>query len=625
MIKLAVLDSILKKYTRQGMIAAADYQFKTAYNTKGEAFVGDLEFKNFGQIPSDDMKFYMQEGYNNFSAVSASLPVKKQFDPMSLPQGLVLYTGFFSTEAAIGVDTSKSKVTSIFTRSETILRELFKEGAFEDSYTKEDLDTDIEKLEKKIGTGIEKGALSFARLDLINAMSDAAIFKITLPNFRTDIGDTLKFYPYGVFPYLANLMKETVKDNAKTVMQNLQDGNIKVRKISFTDKAVKVLYKGFESTMVENKIRKAKPGWDVLSLNIKAYNLEGSLYSKGYTNINLEDMLQISSCKLSEVDKTQYAVNYDELRKHFRASVNKWNLSHYNDFRGTDLNSYPTKDDKKEALMRWLESVDDITLYNIMKYQEELFGGDLEQKLDKVANDSPKEFKELEYVELPEDTEEKLKKVKEMLKNGVVRLAKTSKKSNKVSEVVCTNNGILLSRILGKNYVEKYESIGIKIQYLKNILEKTNLIDDFSELEKKIYAMGINNYMDVSTLDKAAFEATVVENKVIEDEVTKELMIEYAKELKSKGKSDAEIDAELSLPNTEKKFRNKAKTTGVFKPYLQSASAIEGSKDNVRETSGGNPNIVRYKKVYADSEKDFYGSVDIENIISVEYAELGKK
>lgn len=629
MIKLSILDSILKKHTRQSMIAAADYQFKIAYNAKGEAFVGDIEFKDFGQIPADDMRFYMQEGYKNLSAVSASLPVKKQFDPMTLPQGFVLYTGFFGTEAAIGIDTAKSKNLSVFTRSEKILRELFKEGAFDTTYTQDDLEKDIEKLEKKIGTGIAKGALSFARLDLINAMKDTALFKLTVPNFRTDVGETLKFYPYGVFPYLAGLMKETVKDNAITVMQNMQEGSVKVRKISFTDKAVKVLYKGFEKTMIDNKIKKVNPGWDALSLNIKAYNLEGSLYSTGYTNINLEDIIQITSCKLGEVDKTQYAVNYDDLKGHFRTCVNnRWKTDDFLAFKGLDLSSYATNQDRKDAAMVWVKNVDNVNLYNIMAAQPELFG-DVVESLSERERRSPKEFKKLEYVELPEDKDAKLDKVKEMLRNGVVKLTKTSKKSNKVSEVICTTNGILLSRILGKNYVENYESVGIKLQYLKNILNKTNMIDNVTQLEDKIYSMGLNNYMNVADIDKSSFEATALENKAIEDAKTAELLSETVKEmtvkLKAKGRTDAQIQEEVTAPKIEKRCREKAKTVGTYKPYLQAISAVDGGKENVREMTGGNPYLVKYKKVYAENDKDFYGSVDIDNVIGVEYAELGKK
>lgn len=629
MIKLSTLDNILKKSTRQGLIKVADYQFKTAYNTPGEAFVGDLGYKNYTQLPTDDLNFYMQEGYNNLSAVSMSLPKKKQFDPMTLPQAFVLYTGFLGKEAAIGVDTVKGRSSAIYTRNESILRELFKEGAFEDTYTIDDLEKDIGKMNKKVATGLDKGSLAYARLDLINAMKNTAVFKITLPNFRTDFGEALKFYPYGVFPYLATLMKETVKDNAITVFQSEDDGSTKVRSVSFTDKAVKVLYRGFEPVLVENKLRKVTPGWDVLSLDIKAYNLEASLYSQGYTGIHLEDTLQITSCKLSDIDKTQYMVNYDELKKHFIASVNKWNLPHYDEFKGMDLSGYATKEDKRNALSPWLKEIDGEVLYNIMKAQEHLFGGDLVERLDKVSNNSPKEFKKLEYIELPEDKDEKTALVKDMLKKGIVKLSRTSKKSNKVTEVVCTNNGVLLSRILGKNYIENYESPGIKIRYLVRMLTLTNLIDNVKQLEDKLYSMDLNNYMNVGDIDSAAFEATAVQNKAIEDKRTAELLaieIQSIKEkMQKKGASDAEIQKEITAPKVEKRCRDKAKGENIYTPYAQAVNVIKGGEDNVRDTtSQDSPYLIRYRKVYAENAKDFHRSIDIDNVVAVEYAELGK-
>lgn len=599
MIKIAKMHEVIMttalsekdKVVRDYFVAKAVQQFGEGLKGGGKVpYVQNVLLSGMDNITN----YLVQKGTDNLNTVNATLKGAKKFDVDALSDEYKYLTGLLSFEVLIGRDraNTEERSVSLYTRNEKLIRALAKEGAFS-SLSAGDVDKKLEDIEKKLGTAplAKDGAsLTYIRIDFEEVSANEVSLSIVIPKFRPNIAE-LEFYSYPAFSVLAGEIVKVVKSKSILVQLQTSEG-IKERKVAFTADKVNALYKGFEPKMVQKKLKSAKPGWDIVGYNLKGYNLESSLYERGYTAIALEDIVHIGDLALSDVDKTQYAVNYDDLKGIFKTSVKRWTLANYESFAGLDTSEYPLKAGKEEAAIKWVEGVGHKELYTLMSAQPELFG-DVVERLAAKDKINPKVLKQLEEVELVEDMEERKKQIDEMLSKGLCLIVKSNKKSNKQSESLASNNKVLLARMLGQNYIEKYESVGTKLAYLKNLMTKTHILKSKEEILAKVYEMGLNDYIDAEALSRQIDESILAQNQLVYDKKIQEGVAPKAAAL-AEG------------------------YTSVLTDGVSQVLADNTIRSSNRTAEG----LITYRKVYADSPESFYGSVNVRNVVGVWYAPM---
>lgn len=583
MITANKLVEILTKGYGAGDVATVENVFKVALEGNGEI----THLPHLLQLPKATIQEYIEEGKKEVQKIMVNETKPKQAILSNLTPQLYFLQGYLSKNVVIGFDTTKdisSRGASlgVYTASVERITELYNAGGIADKCGKEGMEKAIDVWEKKRAKALlaaaQEGGIGVAliRLDVVEIMGDSATFEPKNPqSFNLGVGKDFLMYPYVVYPYIAGKLKvlSNSQKGATTpyrVIQIKKEGEPKKRIMTFSEKLVKSTYKVCRPELVEDKLRSVRIGWDPFSLSIKAYNLESSLYGASYTVLRLEMLKNIKECSLAEVDKSQYDINYDAMHRVFLTRVQGWTLANYEHFEKVmpELAQIETKAAKQAHVIKRVGSLTDEELYRIMS--QKTFDGMF--SVDKGLMDrdrlTAKEMKNMKRVELSEDMVERAKQIQDMLQNGVVKIVRTSSKSSAEKVDYGTTSTALLKKILGKNYIEKYESAGIKLRYLEKLVDAEKITSS-AVLTKKIYDMELTKYVDMSKLDTAAYDR-------------------------------GDRSSALAM--------------------------LEEGKGNVREVKKANVDTqIRYRKVNPSSGRDYFKNLDVRHIISVSYGEIEKK
>lgn len=607
MIKIKDYESILKSVYNSEVLQTAAVVFKNSLQNQSPTNEYVKDFCQMG-LSQNVLQNYYNEGLSVLMPVVNS---KKKFDINQVSPEYIIYTGLLNHEFVIGYDTTKGMVTSIYTKNEQLLEKLFKSGAFEDEakYRKNMkalFGEGKQDFGNKVVTSFEKKSLAMARLDIDFVVGDEVALDFIVPSkFRDDYGSTLKLYPYCIFPYLSDSLIDFVSNSkegsfqergrkiaeirALTILSAEDEGNVKTRRVAFSaSEVVKAYRRGTylnvdqqeeAQTMLKNQIKKTVCKWDCLKLYLKGFNLEASLYAIPYTTIRFERIVNILPCGLRNIDTSQYMIDFDAMRRLFRARVNTWRLDDFKAFNKVlNTDSCMNIPERRQVIDSWSNNLEDSVLYNIMKDNRPLFEVNtngkvktIEEGLDDMYKQKPRAAKNLELIDLESDMKARVKQVKQLLKNGVCKIDSVSTRTGAPRSFLATNNDAVLSSAYGPNRLIAYESPKRAISSLIKMVEngKVSSYHNFVDKLHKAEIDGLVNYGSLSD-DSIEIQWITVLEEALEELETKD---------KGKGLGDGEKS---------------------------------------------NPYVVNFRRINADKSTEFYGAVDVRNIESIEFGEQKK-
>ena len=607
MIKIKEYENILKSVYHNDVLQTATNLFASALKNDNSTNLYVQDFLSMG-LPKSVLQQYYNEGLSVLMPVVNS---KKKLDISMVSDAYILYTGLLNSEFVIGYDTTKGMTTSIFTKSEILLEKLFKAGAFDNTEKyyknmKALFGEGKQEFGNKVVSSFEKNSLAMARLDIVGVVGDEVSLDLLIPSkFRIDYGSTFKLYPYTTFVSLSQSLidwvnnfkeksfqernKKVVDIRGITVMSAEEDGNVKTRRMAFkSDEVVKAYRRGNYTTMdaveeaqelLKNQIRKTTCKWDCLKLYLKGFNLEASLYSVPYSTIRFERLLKVSPCSLKDIDTSQYMIDFDSVRRLFRARVNNWRLDDFKEFNKIlDTDSCTNIPERCKMIDAWTNTLDDSDLYKIMKMKSNLFEPvingkvkSIEDGLDDMYRQKPNAAKHLSYIDLETDFNMRKKQVQDLLSKGVCKIESVSTRTGAPRVYYATNSQAVLKASYGENRLNAFESPKRAIQGVKLLIEQGKVLS-YSAFVNRLHKAEIDGLINYGSLEDTSTESDWI--RVLDEG--------YA-ELEEKDKIKNDLSANVNVPK--------------------------------------NPYIINFRRINADSRSEFYGAVDVRNIESIEYGE----
>lgn len=512
----------------------------------------------------DARKQYANQALAHIEGNLPEKALKKSAEAIAnLTEDYLAILGVINKHVCVGVDMEKEGYpTDLYTRNIAELEKLDSNGQIENDITK----LKEALLGSKLNKMVNEGTYAVARLDLVANRNGKPIFKAVVPQSYLEIGGGKRFVfiPVTFYYLFENQLRENFVMNPFKFVKESVIGKV-THIASIKDDVVRQTYKGADGNLVESKIRKAKVGYDVTKQRYFAYDLEASLHSVGLASFRPEMLDTISNVLYEDIDTSRHNVNYDHLRGIFRTKVKGLNKEQLEKLKFIDVSGFANMKDQVEAVIQASENKNDTELYLFMKNNPSVFG-DLEDGLAKRERVAPKFLKQMQSINLPINEDERKKELSIMLDAGIVKFTATSK-SGSIIERVGSNNPKVLERMLGKDYVKQYESIRNKLKEVKDLLKN-------GKIKTKL------------DLEKAGVEYN---------------LLDYVNPLDF-------FSDEISKGNTHDAIKS-----------IDDAIAELQAKQASRKT---NESLLLYRNVYATEASNLFGSVNVNNVIAVDFAEV---
>lgn len=465
----------------------------------------------------------------------------------------------------IGVDMEKEGFpTALYTRNLALLNTLNDNGQLEG-----DVDKVISNLEgNKTYRALQEGNYVLARLDPIAIVDGVPKFKVVVPRSNLFIGGGKRyvFIPTPFFHLFDTILRQTFATTPFRFTKNTLVGQLSFVS-AVSPSVVRDVYTGENTSLVESKLRKVNTGYDPTKHRYYVYDLEASLTSLGVATFRPEMLDVLKAVHPQEIDKSRYGINFKLLRGIFKTKIKSLNKTQLESLNFIDLSSYANMGDQVEAVYVKLDRTSDKDLYLLMKNNESIFG-DIDKSLKTRERLTPKFMKELKAVDLPLNQFERVTFIEDLLRRGVVSFTANTKNGG-VFEGVGSNNAEVLKRMLGDEYVRDFESIRSKLYHVRHILYQGGA-KSITDMEKLAVEYNILDYIDQDLY----FSDIILEGDIHDAVSTIDEAIEFLKE----------------------KASYKKKPAGTL----------------------------LYRSVYATVPKDFFGVMDVNKLISIEFAQVAK-
>lgn len=560
---------LIQQYTKIQQVM--EYNFAQGFSGQTEEFFmgfdnylllcGDKFYNDYAKMGYDKAESFLRaEGYseNKASTVLSSLTL----------QYYALYQALEDL-LFVGVDTETENEkkwfpTALFTRSEKILTYLEQNGQLANP-----LNVTMKKLNSKKETSIPKGLMPVVRLDPVSSEGGKPIFEAKIPQKSLDAGGGRQYalIPVGAYYMFANMLKT---EGLKTPMYFEADSIIgkKASKIATSPMIYGKVYSqsGFSNEEIFANLKRMVVGFDITTQRFYAYNLEESFHNYGVISFRPEMLNALKPIDLKDIDNSRHTINYPLVRAVYKTKIRNLTEESAEEVALDNFSSYANLYDFKEALILRGNRMSNKELFTLMK-QNPLIFGDLDEEVEKHKQFQLKYLKDLRPVELPNSNAERRDLLETLLRTGVVRITAKRKTSNSILEVYATNSIEVLTQILGDDYVQKYETVRIRLHKAKDILESQD------------------------NISRSDFEGLLVTYNIREN-----IMSEM-------------VDLEMTptMPSSS------------LVPFFDNAieRLIEASK--ARNIS---PTNILYRNIYAGDHKELYGNVDASNLIDIEYQQM---
>lgn len=467
-----------------------------------------------------------------------------------------------STFVVVGVDMEgEGYPSALYTRNIELLDSLAAEGQLDvEAYTKVKANLTGAKTYKSI----KDGNFVLARLDVVGQNENGLLFKPMTPKSNLEIGLGKRFValPVPFMHLFADTIEGALSFSPFSFTKSSADGQRSYNAALNRD-IVRMAYKGSPAEQVEAKIKRLNPGYNVAKQRYYAYDLESSVHGMGVVSFRPEMLDSLTQVGYDKIDTSRHNVDFSILRSIFATRIRGLKAAQLDKFQYIDLSSYANVRDKQQAIIEASEKERDKNLYFLMKANPEIFG-DLDEALEKRERLIPKFMKSMQFIDLPVSQEDRLTLIRDLLKTGVVKFTSITKSGSMIARVV-TDSTVVLERMLGKDYVKNFESIRNKLYHLLKLVENGE-IKDRKTLETISVEYNVLDYVDQTVYFSPAIDSGDVTDVI------------------------AAIKAGIE----------------VLKEKSANRSIPEGA--------------VLYRNVDASNPNDFFGNVNVNNILTLEYA-----
>lgn len=300
-------------------------------------------------------------------------------------------------------------------------------------------------------------------------------------------------------------------------------------------------------------------------------SLGASIRTAGVTNVILTDIESIRIAQLSEVDLSDVNTDLSNARDFFRYTVRRMKGQQIKDLAyKLELSNLISFDESELGDLASIKkkiydsSLYDSQYYNFMKENQDMFNMDKYRTLKcKFGNLS-------EPVPVPQTLEE----LREMLKTGVYRII-VSKVDGKLSVITATENKKMLTGLYGRDYMAKYESLGVCLRTAKYLLERHNGdtidFDDVVELDKK-YGLNLNM--------ERIFSSHLVDGVMPETVSVSSVLAGVNELLANSGSREAREQSYLTVRSCNATYSGQGKSRNFYKQLkLETIISITKLKD----------------------------------------------
>lgn len=539
-----------------------------AYSVMGRALQGKADSYIF---KIQDYLTHEPTSRQYYSAVGASLLGQMQVNsPKVLKDGMLdkvsqeyqALLGLLSEEVVIGVDLKDGEYSaSLYTSSIRIIENLVKAGMA----SVEDAEKAFKALTgDKIAKAVTTETHYAVRLDFDAFVGKVPVFKLVSPRSNLAlIGSeaTHLIFPVNFIRIFEIFVKDRLHKGLFAFSKDTVHGE-KIHKVTTNPQVVKEIYATSDESEVRSKINRVGVGYDYIRLRFDLYDLESSIHSLGVASFRPEMLNWIKPISHFEVSTTQHNIDFKLVKGIIETGVNNLKASNIDSLTFIPLDGYATLVDKKKAILDAVEGLTPAQMLSLVETHSDIFGN-LEDKLATRQRVAPKFLKGFEPVKLSDDPAEAEKEMYSLMESGVVRFV-ARKKDGGLSRKVVSNVPTVLERIYGKGYVKEIESPKIRLQSVLTELGAGG-VTSREELEKLLVSANVVNYLN---MDEAL-----------------------------KGGQSTVTSLVSALHVLAEKEKNRKKVVGQ----------------------------VTYRSLDAETPERFYGSVNVTNILQIEYRDLNVK
>lgn len=359
----------------------------------------------------------------------------------------------------------KNGSMSLYTTSIGILNGLASRGILKGK--KEPIAIELQNIEKtlyqsdRIKKSLRecKNKLVCVRLDT-ELQGNNLVMKCTVPRSAPTLDDTI-FIPFDAVKCATDMLHNILQSRILRVRMG-----DKVRDVTLNHEVLASIY-GERANMLSSFIP------DVYTQRFYVASVGASKYTLGVTNIKLAEIDEIKPVSLADIDLSEINLDYSMVYDHFKERVDKIPENKLGiiaeDF-GLDCLNAPSDDIRLRLKDVCLELYPK-DIWDIMKKYPRVFATSSYMKKKSKYGDN------YTRVEKPKSVSELV----DLLKSGVYKIVIT-KRNGTFSTIIGTNNEKCLQRILGADYIAKYESLGVRLRYAKHLFDSGKSLGEVRKL-----------------------------------------------------------------------------------------------------------------------------------------------
>lgn len=376
---------------------------------------------------------------------------------------LVAY-GFLMCDLAFIYNPDNEKF-ELHTSSVSMIQRLASQGYIEASTKKDAAELSVQKAvdalsgDKKILTSLKKdNVIQTVRLD--PSMNGRELkFKLTVPRSQIDIVKTM-IVPFTCY---TQVIKDLQTIFSRGFIRVTMNEGEKVRVVTLNQELLSKVY----SPERISQLSGFEPNAYMKSFYVPSVG--ASVYSLGVTNIKPETIDKLEMISLKDIDLSDVNVDFTMVRPYFIQQLSSLNLQQLKTLIKnlaipvTDTGLTRSKAGCISILENWAYTSQDpkayeSNLYTLMKESPffDILG------LSSMQNTYGDMMEQVGYPGSPAG-------LAQLLNTGVFRIT-TRRRAGSMSTHIVTNNRLELKRILGDDYIAKFESYGVRLNYAMNLI-----------------------------------------------------------------------------------------------------------------------------------------------------------
>lgn len=443
--------------------------FKYALDNGSSSFVADF-YELLSLNIAKDLKQAMEKLALEFTKPKLiNLPKVKEEDIALLPDEYMFKLALLNHSTCIGVSEDGAK-SFLLTRSATSLMAMMNNGM---------LDCTPDDLQKKflpslVGTktvnGIKEKKLFAIRLDYAGVNKYGVVkYKPMLPRARFSILHedehmTFLLPVIGVYAAVEDLNAYIKSVGCVELNKGIEEKQEVMRVTTDYNLLQRVYNLPDDEMRVRSVFKDVVGAFDFGTLRLNMFNAEASLYDVGLSSVRLEMLNAVKPVEIQNISNQYHALDFDIVRRVFISRIKRMRLADVDSLMIVpDLASYNTLNEKKAVLIEWAtKRVSGDVVYNVMLQYANIFG-DVNKNIKNMTRAMPKVTQTAVQLNIPDtDTQSIRKYLSSMARKGILTVFIKNKKGY-YSKVVGTLNRDLLTRLYGKDYAVKLESVPSRI------------------------------------------------------------------------------------------------------------------------------------------------------------------